>query len=218
MVQPHPIATRTRAQGAKSRERILNAAERLMSERGYAATGIASIRKESGLPASSIYWHFGSKEGLLAAVMERSAMRWLSDLEEAEILEGDPEERLRRLLVLGFASLGERPPEFLRLSIHLSLERGDHPATIETIRRVRERSSQILVTALASVFAKSGQEAANRAARECATFAVAFCEGCFIGQQIEPERFDTERLAEQLHLALMALGERIATRTGKESR
>src|SRR6266496_2327682 len=55
-----------------SQDRILDAAERLVAERGYTAASISLISKASGLPASSIYWHFGSKEGLLAAVVERA--------------------------------------------------------------------------------------------------------------------------------------------------
>lgn len=48
-------------------------ASRLMATRGYDGTSISALAKSSGLPASSIYWHFGSKEGVLKAVMERGA-------------------------------------------------------------------------------------------------------------------------------------------------
>lgn len=67
-------------QGENSREQILDATERLMSTQGYAATAITHIRRETGLPASSIYWHFGSKEGVLAAVMERGAQRYFAQI------------------------------------------------------------------------------------------------------------------------------------------
>lgn len=70
--------TKKQQQGEQSRELILDATERLMATRGYAATAISDIRKACGLPASSIYWHFGSKEGVLAAVMARGAERFFS--------------------------------------------------------------------------------------------------------------------------------------------
>ena len=57
-------------QGAQSRQRILDAAERLVGERGYTAASMSLISRASGLPASSIYWHFGSEEELPAAVVE----------------------------------------------------------------------------------------------------------------------------------------------------
>ena len=70
--------TRKQLQGENSRELILDATERLMGTRGYAATSISDICKACGLPASSIYWHFGSKDGVLAAVMERGATRFFA--------------------------------------------------------------------------------------------------------------------------------------------
>ena len=205
-------ASRTRARGARSREKILAAAEHLMSERGYAATGISAISKSSGLPTSSIYWHFESKQGLLASVMERSALRWIADLERAQDPPGNPAERLGRLLVRGFSTFEERPPEFLRLAIFLSLERSDDPKLVESLRRVRERSGRILVTALEAVFAEAGAARARQVAEECAHFAMALCEGCFIGHQIDPEQFDFEMLASQLHVALLAIGTDLMTR------
>ena len=53
--------------GAESREKILDAAERLLSQRGYTGTTISQLSKDSGLPVASIYWHFNNKVGVLAA-------------------------------------------------------------------------------------------------------------------------------------------------------
>ena len=219
--RPSPISlpgSRTRAQGERSRKKILDAAERLMSEHGYAATGISAISRRSGLPASSIYWHFESKQGLLAAVMERSAMRWIADLERAQDPPGNPAERLGRLLIRGFSSFDERPPEFLRLAIFLSLERSDDPKLTESLRRVRERSTRILVAALEAVFAEAGATRARQVAEECAHFALALCEGCFIGHQIDPQQFDFEKLADQLHIALLAIGSSLMARVAEASK
>ena len=149
--------------------------------------------------------------------MERSALRWIADLESAQDPPGNPAERLGRLLVRGFTTLEERPPEFLRLAIFLSLERSDDPNLIESLRRVRERSGRILVTALEAVFAEVGAARAHQVAEECAHFALAFCEGCFIGHQMDPKKFDFEKLAAQLHVALLAIGENLMTRPAEVS-
>ena len=78
-----PGRAAARLDGERSRERILDAAERLLSERGFSGTGIAAISRESGLPASSIYWFFSNKEDLTAAVIERSADRWVDGFTES---------------------------------------------------------------------------------------------------------------------------------------
>src|SRR5712692_5586943 len=71
---------RKRANGEASRERILDAAAEIASERGYEGASIALVSERSGLPASSIYWHFEDKDKLIAAVIERSYNRWLEGM------------------------------------------------------------------------------------------------------------------------------------------
>ena len=77
----------SRLDGERSRERILDAAERLLAERGFSGRGIAAISRESVLPASSLYWFFTSKQDLAIAVIERAADRWLHSFETPD---GDP--------------------------------------------------------------------------------------------------------------------------------
>src|SRR5437870_1049118 len=99
-------------QRTRSRERLLDAASRRVADRRYAATSISDIREECGLPAGSIYWHFGSKEELLAAVMERGADRWFADLPSWHVLQGIPERRLAKSLEVVAERLAAHP-EFL---------------------------------------------------------------------------------------------------------
>ena len=53
----------------------------MATERGYDGTTISLVSKKSGLPPTSIYWHFTDKDDLIAAVIERSFQRWLAALE-----------------------------------------------------------------------------------------------------------------------------------------
>jgi AcrR family transcriptional regulator len=70
--------------GARSREAVLDAAERLMAEQGYEAASVAALVEEAGIPASSIYHYFGSKEGVLLAVMERGAERFFAEVPDLD--------------------------------------------------------------------------------------------------------------------------------------
>ena len=47
-----------------SRRRILEAAAAIAGERGFEGTTINLVSERSGLPASSIYWHFKDKDRL----------------------------------------------------------------------------------------------------------------------------------------------------------
>ena len=65
--------------GVDRRRAILDAAGELFGRQGYRGTGLAAIAADAGITASAVVHHFGSKEGLLQAVLddydERSASR-----------------------------------------------------------------------------------------------------------------------------------------------
>lgn len=51
--------------------RLLAAAEKIFSERGFSGTGVREIAKEAGVSVSLINRYFGSKDGLLFALAEQ---------------------------------------------------------------------------------------------------------------------------------------------------
>jgi AcrR family transcriptional regulator len=60
-----------RAQARRTREAILDAAQRQFLEGGYAATTIAAIAAEAGVSVETIYKAFGGKPGLVRAMHDR---------------------------------------------------------------------------------------------------------------------------------------------------
>ncbi|MEN8161664.1 MAG: TetR/AcrR family transcriptional regulator, partial [Myxococcota bacterium] len=192
----------TRVSGERSRERILDAAERLLAERGYAAAGIAAISEASGLPASSIYWFFESKQDLTAAVVERSADRWITELTASA--EAEASVPLSGLMKRALAQSGGKLPGFLRLATLLSLELED-PAILERLRRLRGRGHALIETALENALSGTGVREARRLARTLAPLAAAFVEGALVAEEVDPGRIDVERLAEDIEVALRAV-------------
>ena len=65
MTKPTTTATDT------TRERILDAAEALFAERGFAMTPLRQVTRRANANIAAVNYHFGSKEGLLQAVFER---------------------------------------------------------------------------------------------------------------------------------------------------
>jgi len=191
--------TKKQMQGESSRELILDATERLMATRGYAATSISDIRKACGLPPSSIYWHFGSKEGVLAAVMERSAERFFAAIPErgADAVE-------RRLMVT--ADLLAQHPDFLRLLYMLSLERNADPTVAAVVRRVRDTAIAGFRGFIADLLPADASAAkADRVVTELAAFATALSDGVFFADHLEPDATDVERMYRRLFQAVTAL-------------
>ncbi len=54
-----------------TRDRLLDAAERLIAARGLAATSVRSVCADAGANVAAVHYHFGSKEALVDAVLER---------------------------------------------------------------------------------------------------------------------------------------------------
>lgn len=56
-----------------TKDRILDAAERLFAEHGVAATSLRAVMKEAGANMAAIHYHFGSRAGLMEALVARRA-------------------------------------------------------------------------------------------------------------------------------------------------
>ena len=52
-----------------TRERLLETAERLFSDRGFASVSLRTLTKEAGVNLASVSYHFGSKEALINAIV-----------------------------------------------------------------------------------------------------------------------------------------------------
>ncbi|GGD15003.1 helix-turn-helix domain-containing protein [Nocardioides daphniae] len=77
------------ARGSRRRERtrtqVLDACEQLLSERAAEEIRVEDVAARAGISAASVYVHFGTKDGLLAAVTERvldTASLMIPDLRE----------------------------------------------------------------------------------------------------------------------------------------
>ena len=79
----------------KPGDRLLATATRLFCRHGINATGIDKILAEAGVAKMTLYNQFGSKEGLVFAVLEREGEAWRSWFQAAvEQLGGSPSDRL----------------------------------------------------------------------------------------------------------------------------
>jgi AcrR family transcriptional regulator len=57
----------------ETRDKIIETAERLFADRGYAGTSLRQIIAEAGVNLAAIHYHFGNKEELLDQLVQRKA-------------------------------------------------------------------------------------------------------------------------------------------------
>jgi len=79
------------------RDRLLHAAVDLFDRKGFAATTVREIVTAAGLSKPALYYHFGSKEGIFQAIMQRAAERLSGSLERALGEAGSARARLHAL-------------------------------------------------------------------------------------------------------------------------
>ena len=171
-------ARRTRANGEQSRQRILDAATEVATERGYEGTTISLVSKKSGLPPTSIYWHFTDKDDLIAAVIERSFQRWLSAL---ELPGGEAARVLAVELGAQVAKALLDAPDFLRLGLMLALEhRPVEPRARQMFLQVRDNAFHRFTQIVRDVAPELDEENV----RLLTTYAIAGADGLFIAKEV----------------------------------
>jgi AcrR family transcriptional regulator len=76
---------RERSDAARNREALLEAAERLVERCGADSVTMESVAEAAGVGKGTVFRRFGSRAGLMAAVLTRSEAAW-----QAQVISGPP--------------------------------------------------------------------------------------------------------------------------------
>ncbi|MEZ5223712.1 MAG: TetR/AcrR family transcriptional regulator [Ilumatobacteraceae bacterium] len=200
-----PEDSRKRANGKRSAHRILEAAAAIGSERGYEGATINLISERSGLPASSIYWHFQNKDALFAAVIDWSFDQWLASVtafqEDDELDEQYVEDAMGRAL-----EAFTRFPDHMRLGVMLALERRqEEPAG----RRRFLDARNVVADRLRDLFGRAFRNIEPHGVDILVTLTLAVGDGLFVATESgEIELADAEAV---FTTAILAAAERLRT-------
>ncbi len=197
---------------APTAERILKAARRVLVKKGYAALTMQEIEKESGTNRALVHYYFGSKAGLVDALVETlfedPAFGYSDEVMRAP--EGEPRRRALLAWLLRIVRdrrsarlLYELLPHFLR-----SAKLRAHVA--ELYEAYREFDGRCLASGVSSV---------DRSATErLGALSVAVVEGLGVQLAVDPHGFDERgayALWEEMVAAYLEQKERAAQTTGE---
>jgi AcrR family transcriptional regulator len=118
-----------------TRDHIVEAADTLFYERGFEHTAFSDIAKVVGISRGNFYYHFKTKDEILAAVIERRLAGTAAMLAGWQAEAADPAGRLRRFIAM---LVGNRVP-IMRHGCPVGtlcqeLAKLDHPARPEAAR------------------------------------------------------------------------------------
>jgi TetR/AcrR family fatty acid metabolism transcriptional regulator len=95
--------------GGDKRERILDAAVRVLAKKGFHSTRVSEVAKAAGVADGTIYLYFKSKDELLVSLFEDRVERLLAFLQADLPRSGNASDKLRRIIELQLGLLeGER--------------------------------------------------------------------------------------------------------------
>lgn len=98
-------STRKQEISEETRRRLVAAATQLAAERGATAMSIQAVAELSGISRGSVAWHFGSKDGLIRAVVEEAFQWALTQLRDN--LAAAPEQGVAALIEANFAIMSQ---------------------------------------------------------------------------------------------------------------
>lgn len=143
-VQEAPARKRMRRED-RTRQ-LLEVAEAVFAERGIAAASMEDIADRAGVTKPVLYDHFGSKDGLLAAVIERAGAELGANVEGAVSGAQDADEALAKGLRAYFEFMKKHRAAWLAL-LNESAAQSAGAAALERIRGDRARFIAVLIAA-----------------------------------------------------------------------
>ncbi len=151
-------STRRAHDGDGVKQRIIDSATQILGKDGYGGLSVSAVCKHAEVSAPTLYWHFGSKEGLLAQVLKsalkRDADAFLSiditKLSRAEAFEAYLK-ALRRVVI------SEQPNNWVILSA-LSEARNAAPEIPQIIAEARRRQVEFNAEQLSTLWGLKNEQ------------------------------------------------------------
>lgn len=160
-----------------TRERVLDAALVAFSDRGYAGTSLDDLATSLGLTKQAILYHFGSKDALLTAVIDRTAAG-LVELFAAEVDQGAEGFSRIESVVRATFRLAARRPEVLGLLRQVSRLGEPHTSRLAAgMGTLMDRATKFL----------DDEMAAGRLRRHEPRFLLLSAYSAVVGVATEPE-------------------------------
>jgi AcrR family transcriptional regulator len=172
------------------RESILHAAWRVAARERLTGLTAQAVAAEAGVSKGLVFFHFGSRDGLLVALLE-----WL--LEHTVVAQASdevwampsPAERLLAVIRRDVEAL-PRQRERVELFFDYWVMGTRHPGVRDAIRGALGRYRDALRPLAAEVVASEPERYAGMTADGLAAVAAGFIEGCALQVVMDPERFD----------------------------
>jgi AcrR family transcriptional regulator len=193
---------------AERRQAILAAALGVFAQHGFSAATTDDIARAAGLSKGGLYWHFKSKDDILAAILTQIFDQELGLLQQLAAVGGAAAPRLRKLVAQEVANL-LGPAPILPVMLEFYALAARHSGVRQFLQSYYRRYHQLLASVFEQGFARG--EFHHSTAETAAMALIAHLEGAGLLWSLMPEQAQlasqAEYAVELLLRGLMAPGD-----------
>ena len=107
---PRPKELEPDESDARVRTRLLHAAVRVFDRKGYVGASVREVAEMAGVTKPALYYHFGSKEGVLRAILDQAKVQVADVAERALTRPGTARERIAGFCQEVYGLFGQNVP------------------------------------------------------------------------------------------------------------
>jgi AcrR family transcriptional regulator len=187
--------------GVERRGEIVHAAMDLFARRGYRGTSLAAVAAVAGAPTSLITHHFGTKQGLLQAVLEEMDLQSLARLDDI-VSPGWHAAATR--MVQHAEQMSSAAPELVALQVTLTVENLSGDAPLRPYFMRRNRLLRELLAKAVREGIDAGELRPDVHPEGTAVEIAAFLEGAAVQWLLDPETVDLAAMYRRYFCTLTA--------------
>jgi AcrR family transcriptional regulator len=201
---------------ADTRARLLDAAAGLFAERGIDAVSVDTVADAAGRTSGAVYAHFGSKQGLLLALLDEWAHSLVTVIAAEFELADTVEDRLRAVAANVVTNPSDQTRRLLLLERELWLRATRDPEVAHAMR-ARARQAHEWLTKGFAAWIEDGLVEPVAPPDVLATVFRALINGFETQHRIDPESLDTAEVASALAMVTGARPGMARVTTGPET-
>jgi AcrR family transcriptional regulator len=191
---------------ADTRARLLDAAASLFAERGIDAVSVDTVADAAGRTSGAVYAHFGSKQGLLLALLDEWSHSLVTVIAAEFELAATIEDRLRAVAANVVTNPSDQTRRLLLLERELWLRATRDPEVARAMR-TRSRQAHDWLTKGFAAWIDDGLVRPIAPPEALATVFRALVTGFETQHRIDPDSLDTDVVASALALVTGASAE-----------
>ena len=184
----------------RTRQRLLETALELLAEKGSTDTTFEAISEASGISRGSIRFHFGSKSGLLFAVVDRAFEVWENEV-LAPLLDDEGPKTFADAIEANRQFAVDNVVSGRLYFVLMSEALGPNPELLPRFQELQQRFRSFIRTWVEAA-KRNGSVASEVDADAAAAVILGSLHGLRLQWQLDPERVDPDRAYAELTAVL----------------